>query len=486
MATLAPMAVSQSAPSASLHGTVRDQQAKPVADAIVILQAPGSAQIIKTRTDPQGSYTFSALRDGVYALRAEMPGYATATISSLFLGSNEEKMVDVTLARASSSLPAGSSQAPQFFDAPQFTVSGVTDTTSLGGHGSDAIVRTRDSLAKETASLEADDVSKPGWDIAHGPLREQAKRERDRLESLLVQHPKDGKLHHALADADEKLADPLSAVGEYQRAAELDPSEGNLFDWGAELLLHHAPEPAGDVFSKGNRLFPNSTRMLLGLGAAWFARGDIDRAVATICRASDLNRNDSLPYLFLGKIEIAETVPPAPVIEALHRFVTLQSGNAEANFYYAVGLWKLRKSAQDAAAVAALLRKAIELDPRFAPAYLQLGILHSAQGNESRAILDYQHALATATAGGGAASQMAASAIVASAIEAAIEVSVIEDAHYRLAQAYRRMGNEDKANTELQLYEKMARESGETMERERHEVRQFVYTLRDQPAAENR
>src|SRR2546430_13519862 len=46
-------------------------------------------------------------------------------------------------------------------------------------------------------------------------------------------------------------SDPLEAVRQYQRAAELDASEPYLFDWGAELLLHHAPEPAIEVFSKG-------------------------------------------------------------------------------------------------------------------------------------------------------------------------------------------------------------------------------------------
>ena len=59
-------------------------------------------------------------------------------------------------------------------------------------------------------------------------------------------------LHHLLGDVDEKLGDSLEAVRHYQRAAELDPSEPHLLDWGAELLLHHAPAPAGEVFAKGS------------------------------------------------------------------------------------------------------------------------------------------------------------------------------------------------------------------------------------------
>src|SRR5258706_16389030 len=42
---------------------------------------------------------------------------------------------------------------PQFYDEPQFTVAGVADATNLGGHGSDTVVRTKEALAKDTASL---------------------------------------------------------------------------------------------------------------------------------------------------------------------------------------------------------------------------------------------------------------------------------------------------------------------------------------------
>src|SRR5882762_8942700 len=52
--------------------------------------------------------------------------------------------------------------APEFFDEPQFTVAGVTDPTNLGGHGSDTTVRTRESLAKATATLgRSPDASHP-------------------------------------------------------------------------------------------------------------------------------------------------------------------------------------------------------------------------------------------------------------------------------------------------------------------------------------
>lgn len=508
----------QSQASASLHGTVRDSQGKPVAGATVQLQAKDKDATQTAHTDSQGNYSFAALPGGAYLLRAELAGYRAAEIPSLFLGPKESNGVDLILlpANAPPSQPI-SPRAAEFFDQPQFTVAGVTDTTNVGGHGSNTIVRTGDTLAKETVSLGKTPagVQHVAPSDAEKSLRESVKREpnsfdgnhrlgqllsengkareaipyleragelkpgdyqnsydlalanahagnyeraRDGAQALLQHHDK-AEVHHLLGDVQEKLGKPLEAVREYQRAAELDPSEAFLFDLGSELLLHHAPEPALEVFAHGNRLFPRSARMLIGLGAAWFARGSFDQAVQKICEASDLNPDDSIPYLFLGTMQSAELTPSEEVVEKLHRFVARQPENAEANYYYAVGLWKLRKGPQDAAStvqVESLLRNAIHLDPKYAAAYLQLGILHSEQADYLWAITDYQHA-----------------------IEADPQM---EQAHYRLAQAYRHVGDVTMAEAELRAYNQIAKESALQAERERHEIRQFVYTLRDQPA----
>lgn len=505
--------------SASLRGTIRDAQGKALAGVSIQLRAKDASSAQVVHSDAQGAYSFAALHSGVYALRADLAGYADAEVPALFLGPNEGKNVDLTLQeKKAPASQSDSARRPEFFDQPQFTVSGVTDTTNLGGHGSDTVVRTREAIAKETVSLgkaaptagsgavaEAEralreDVQRaPGnFDANHRlgkllaeggkaheaiPYLERAgelkpgdyenaydlalanesagndERARGQAQALLAHYDK-AELHHLLGDVQEKLGNSLEAVREYQRAAELDPSEAYIFDWGSELLLHHAPEPALDVFANGNRLFPRSVRMLIGLGAAWFARGSYDQAVQRICEASDLNPGDSTPYLFLGKMQSAQSTPTEKSVERFHRFVTQQPDNAQANYYYAVGLWKLRK-AQDAASAAqveSLLKNAIRLDAKFAAAYLQLGIFHSEQRDYARAISDYQQAIQ-------ANPQM-------------------EEAHYRLFQAYRQVGDSAKAEAELQSYDRIAKESAQKAERERHEIRQFVYTLRDQPPAQ--
>jgi tetratricopeptide (TPR) repeat protein len=504
--------------SASLRGAVRDSQGKTVAGASIHLQGQDPSQTQTVQTDSQGNYEFCALKGGVYVLRADRAGYIDTEISSLFFGPQEAKKLDLILLPART--PAsqlGVAQAPEFFDEPTFAVAGVTDTTNLGGHGSDTIVRTRESLAKETLSLskaplppaasserekslregmernprsfEANHLLgkvldengrardgipyleravklKPGehenaYDLAlanaHAGNYERA---RDRAQSLVVEYDT-AELHHLLGDVQERLGNSLDAVREYQRAAALDPREAYVFDWGSELLLHHAAEPALQVFTKGHTLFPNSVRMLVGLGAAFFSVGSYDQAVQRICEASDLKPDDATPYLFLGTMQTAETISSEKIVDTLRRFAAQQPDNAEANYYYAVSLWKLRPGAEEAgrtAEIESLLKRAIRSDPKFAAAYLQLGILHSEQKDYWKAISEYQHAIR--------------------------EDPKVEEAHYRLAQAYRQVGDTAKAETELQHRDQVAEESAQQMERERHQIRQFVYILRDPPPSQ--
>lgn len=451
---LACAAYGQQSPSASLHGTVRDSDGKPVVDAVVELGAKTSSERGTTRTDGSGSYAFSQLNGGVYSLRVTKSSYADAEVDSVFLAKDDKRAIDLLL------VPAKKAQLtisnPQFFDQPRFTVSGITDATNLGGHGSDTVVRAREAVAEETVTLGRPSPS------ASSDASGSEESLRERAESIrvqLIQHDEPD-LHHQLGDIEERLGDSLEAVHQYQRAAEMASSEPYLFDWGAELLLHHAPEPASEVFTKGNRLFPNSTRMLIGLGAALMTAGKNEDAVRRVCEASDLNPKDPTPYHFLGEMLRAESTPSPDLVRRLHRFVTLHPDNAEANYYYAAALGKSRDRASEKDRIAeeeSLLTNAVHLEPKYAAAYLQMGIVHAKQGKNEVAVSDYQQAIRIDTE--------------------------LEEAHFRLAQAYRKLGQNDKSTDEFQIYEQLVKASAERAERERHEIRQFVYTLRDQSTA---
>ena len=80
--------------------------------------------------------------------------------------------------------------------------------------------------------------------------------------------------------------------------------------------------------------------MLAALGTAQFAGALYDEAAASLCAASDLNPADPEPYSFMGRIDIAAPKPLACVEPRLARFVQAQPTNAQANYLYAMALWK--------------------------------------------------------------------------------------------------------------------------------------------------
>jgi tetratricopeptide (TPR) repeat protein len=403
LAPAAPLHAQATAALAAVEGTVRDALDHPLATATVYLQLKASGHTFSAHTDAAGVYRFRALAAGDYLLRATSAS-GEAAARPVILGDNETKKVDLTIENA-------------FFDEPNFIVAGVSDPISRGGHGSDTVVRSTEELAKATAAL--------------------------------TEGPSPGKVA-------EKPADALQTVREYQRAAELDPSEPNLFDWGTELLMHRAAEPATEVFAKGHRLYPHSLRMLLGLAAAWYAHGDYTQAAEHFFAACDLNPADPNPYMFLGNVQSIEITQLPGYAERLARFAKLHPDNAWANYYYAVGLWKQRRAPEDSktpARVRELLQKAVRLDPHLAAGYLQLGIVYADQNNDAKAIVAYHRA-----------------------IEADPRM---DEPHYRLGQAYARTGQKEKARKELGVYQELSLKSAEEIERERSEIPQFVFELRD-------
>ena len=522
--------------SATLQGYVRDARGHAIASAAVQLETDDGSKTLTTHTDSTGSYEFPALKAGVYRLRAEMSGSGSTSVGPCAVGQNEAKKVDLTLVLQNASAPKVSApEGPEFFDQPEFTVAAVTDTTNLGGHGSNTTARATNALTKDVRSLDTDSLKITSSSRApqvpseqEAALRIAVEREPGSFEAnhnlgkllveegkapdaisylerasqlrsgdynnsydlalayasagkyelartnaralLLVQesanqdrdqHDK-AKVHHLLGSVDEKLGEPLEAVREYQSAAELSPTEPNLFDWGTELLTHHAVEPAITVFTKGNHLFPRSARILIGLGVSSYAVRSYDEAAQRLCEASDLNPDDPAPYLVLGKIESGGNDGSEAVVNRLERFARVQPDNAMANYYYALSLWNGRKragSTANPAQVEGLLEKAVHLDPKLGSGYLQLGIVYADRGDFPEAIRAYQRAIETSPD--------------------------LEEAHYRLAQAYRRTGETAKAQAEIQSYKRASKTLEEQSERERREVRQFVYTLRDQTPAEH-
>jgi tetratricopeptide (TPR) repeat protein len=519
-AALAQQGSSQQADRAAtqcaIKGSVLDSAGKPVADASVRLERKGVPGAVEAKTSATGGFAFSALAVGSYTLSAEKSGLRSRSTVVAASPDGDQTRVDLVLGASDGDAPS-STPAMEFADKPNFTVAGVTDWTAVGGHGSDATLRTSEALARETLTLKPQGLgsggaranesesnlraalaASPGSFAANHQLGEfylQAGHYRESVPLLqaayqidpanrgneydlaradeetgdfsqsrvhvekLLAHQDDAALHRLLGELDEKMGDPLAAVHEDEQAVRLDPSEQNYFAWGSELLLHRAVWQAAEVFKNGTKAYPKSARMLAALGTALFAGALYDQAANSLCQASDLNPADTEPYIFMGKIEMAAPKPLPCIEPRLARFVQQQPGNSLANYFYAMAIWKRQQQPikqEPLQQVETLLTKAVAIDPKCGDAYLQLGILSSSQHNFEKAIGYYTKA---------------------------IEVDPqLGEAHYRLGVAYDRMGSPEKAKQEFQLHDEIEKLQAAAVERQRREVKQFLVVLQGQPA----
>jgi len=455
----------------------------------------------------------------------------------VFRGLGESSASSAANASASNASSRNASSAIELDDRPNFIVAGITDSSGAGGHGAETRMRTGEVLAKETLNLESGE-SKGVPRTAAGSAGHEGHRPESALRAALQQSPRsfaanhelgefylhsekcreaipllqtayqvnpgdhanafdlalafkacgefaqareqvnqmlasekelhkpdEADLRRGLGDLDEKLEDPLAAVREYERAAGLDASEQNYFAWGAELLLHRAVAPALEVFGRGVRLHPDSARMLAGLGAALYTSGSVEEAAERLCAASDLSHSNSpsdspsdfAPYLFLGEMQEATSTPLPSIEQKLARFAQNHPENALANYYYALALWKRDRGSENPDAlrqVETLLLKSLAIDPKLDLAYLQLGNLYFARGAFQEAVAAYQKAVVANPAG--------------------------SEAHYRLGLTYKRIGEGAKAQREFEEYKQLDKMETAAIERQRRELRQFIFVLKDQ------
>jgi tetratricopeptide (TPR) repeat protein len=275
-----------------------------------------------------------------------------------------------------------------------------------------------------------------GYDLARALL------EADRVDDARAQTKewlasKDiGELHNLLGDIEQRAGNLAGAAAEYQRAAHMDPIEEHLFDWGDNLLQLRAYDPAAEVFVASVKRFPQSARLRIGLGIAQYYRGEYQDAVRSFCDAADLAPSDPRPYQFLGEMYGVSPEMAKEISTRLARFVETHPKNPLAHFQYAMSL---RKDAGEAAGpddlrrIEDLLKRAVQLDPRLARGFFELGVLHAEQQRFEEAIDNLRRATT-------------------------LEPS-LSQAHYRLALVYQRTGRKDLAAKELERFRQLNKAS---------------------------
>jgi tetratricopeptide (TPR) repeat protein len=248
----------------------------------------------------------------------------------------------------------------------------------------------------------------------------------------LLKAKETGELHNLLGDVEELAGNLPAAADHFQRAAHMDATEEHLFDWGNIYLRLRAGDLALQVFTAAVARFPASARIQIGLGIAQYSRGQYSEAVASFCRAVDLDPSDPRPYDFLGEIYGVAPELASEVTGRLEGFVKAHPQHAMAHLYYALSLWRgerARSEPEDLRRIEVLLTRAVTLDPKLARGFLELGILLSDQERYAEAVEQLRRAIALQPG--------------------------VAQAHYRLAQAYRRTGQTALAEKELEIFQQL-------------------------------
>jgi tetratricopeptide (TPR) repeat protein len=503
--TLAPRhLLAQAANTAQISGQVSSSAGAAVAGAQVVVRSNESGiELHRTMTGTQGSYTFSGLPLGAYKLSANAPGFRDSASRLVILGaasasvnltlspmdagtsgpgqptqpaaeaepsplvfspagvrgsiapsgystglSSEEtarvrsraEELDTSLfaALASPAANAGCALEPALRNAVQQAPRDAAANHALGafylGHG---------DYAQAIRSLEAARAATPGdrantIDLALAFIG--AKRASDAavlLEPLVAGSGADATLLRLLALADEASGQPDKATALYERAAAADSSAPSQYSCGIGLIHLGANAKARSLFASAAAAHPESARLLLGLGIAEHILEHKDAAVTALLRASDADSNDLAPLSLLS--ELADL--PAPTQADLRRrvvaYLVAHPDDAEAHFTYALTLSRRNSTEPEQETrqeTTRQLQRALALNPRMARAHFLLGDNLADAGDLRAATEEFLAGLKLDPADA--------------------------QAHYRLAQLYRRTGEQERSRHEIEEFRALRTKAG--------------------------
>ncbi len=268
------------------------------------------------------------------------------------------------------------------------------------------------------------------YDLALAYLEIGAAEDSRQIVEALLQRRDTAELHDLLGEVEEKEGHPQQSAEQYERAARMDPSEKNLFDLASELLLHRGFEPARKALEFATRKYPQSARLQVGLGVAYYSLGQYDSAIDALCRAVDLDPKDTRAFDFLGKMYDVAPGKTNEVDSRLALFAREYPNNPAANYYYALSL-RRRTTANASAATdqqaEEFLLRAIKLNPDWAEAHYELGLLYEDESQSAEAVREYQ-------------------------LTVKLQAGCAK-AHYHLARIYEKQGRPQLAQAEFQAFE---------------------------------
>ena len=226
-------------------------------------------------------------------------------------------------------------------------------------------------------------------------------------------------------DVEEKLGDYKQAAQHYVNAAQLDPSEANVYVLGVEFLRHWTFDPAMQEFATGMQKFPDSQRMRLGLAIAYYGNENYDQAIKIL--ADLLAAAPKLYAELLGRTCAVLAEGLNPRCASLLQFAELHPQSAVVATYAASSILHKPSTPENLETAHRLLQSAVAADPNLPQAQFEMGVLLQAESNWKESIMS---------------------------LEAAVRLDPdYAAAHYRLSRAYSHEGRHEDAQKQIALYQ---------------------------------
>ena len=264
------------------------------------------------------------------------------------------------------------------------------------------------------------------------------------LERAVANGVDDAKIHAALAELYE--ADGLyeNAIPAMRRAVQREPqNEAYHFRYGLLLTDSHAPAAAIIRLQEALKQFPNSARLWLALGIAQFTYGQNVEAENSFQQSLTLDTKLVPALAYLG-VTYGERGQYEKAIAFYEQAIALNPQLAA--LHYLVADTILKTSNPDTARAEKYLKRATELDPKLAAAYLVWGKLYVRANRYSEAAPLLQRAVS-------------------------LQPELLE-AHYQLSRVLVKLKRPDEANRELEIFKQLNEK-----QKARNESRELVRRL---------
>lgn len=322
------------------------------------------------------------------------------------------------------------------------TLSNLGHALFLDGHPLDAA----NAFAKASAAEPADLDIRYDWAAA---LHEAGKDAQALpvLQNIPVNQRSEA-VESLWGDVAEKAGEFKEAADHMQAAMQLDPSEQNVYALAIELLRHWTWQPATEIARYGVQHFPDSRRLRLAEGIAFYGSGHYDDAAKTFDALLALDPLNENYGDLLGKSCSASGGGAIAQCDTLIEFADKHPENAQIAIFAASNILHRPDGRDQLDHVQRLLEQAIHADPGIAEAYYQLGALQQERLQWSESAVSLKQAIKLRP--------------------------VYAEAHYRLARAYSFMHEKELANQEIALQRKYSQQEKDESNARLKEVTTFL------------